>query len=65
VNWKINDFVIAAMLLLGTTLMIEVIIIKIKEKKLIDLQTVAVVELLLLLWAGMAVGLFGSPLAGH
>lgn len=64
VNWSGFDFVVAAILLVGTGLMIELILRTIKHPQLKKVLLALMVILLLLLWAELAVGVFGSPLAG-
>jgi hypothetical protein len=54
VNWTLSDFIVAAILLFGTVFLIEGVLRMVRKTKLV----------LLLLWAEMAVGLFGSPIAG-
>ena len=64
VNWTLSDFVVAAVLLLGTGLMCELVIRKVK-KPVHRLTICAVILVLLFLaWAELAVGIFGTPFAG-
>jgi hypothetical protein len=64
VNWTIFDFVVAGVLLLGTGLLIEVAIRMIKNKDY-QIGVIAVIIIILfLVWAELAVGIFGSPIAG-
>ena len=64
VDWKLPDFVIMGVLLLGTGLMCELVLRKVKKIK----YRVAICGLLLvalfLIWAELAVGIFGTPFAG-
>ena len=64
VDWKLPDFVIMGVLLLGTGLMCELVMRKVKKIK----YRVAICGLLLvalfLIWAELAVGIFGTPFAG-
>lgn len=64
VDWKLGDFVIMGILLLGTGMLCELTIRKVKNLDyrigLIALILVA----LFLIWAELAVGIFGSPFAG-
>ncbi len=62
VNWKLSDFIIVGILLYGTAFLINLIITSSKKHKTILIVTILV--LLLLIWMEMAVGLFGSPIAG-
>lgn len=64
VNWSIADFVIAGILLLGTALLIDYTLQKVTSKKHRLLICGAILLLLFLLWAELAVGIFGSPIAG-
>lgn len=64
VNWETSDFIIAAVLLFGTGLACEVIL-RTVTKPIHRIIICGVVLLaLLLVWAEMAVGIFGSPFAG-
>jgi len=65
VNWKLLDFVIAAILLLGTGLICELVIRKVKKKENRVTLIVVIIAILLLIWAELAVGIFGTPLAGN
>jgi hypothetical protein len=64
VNWTLFDFIVAGVLLLGTGLLIEVAIRTIKNKNAQIIMIIAVLFGLFLLWAELAVGIFGSPIAG-
>lgn len=64
VNWTFFDFVAAAVLLLGTGLTIELAIRTIKNKNYQIALIVAILFLLFLVWAELAVGIFGSAIAG-
>lgn len=64
VNWKLADFVIAGVLLLGTGLICEFVMRKVKKKENRITLIVIIISLLLLIWAELAVGIFGTPLAG-
>ncbi len=64
VNWNIADFLVAGVLLLGTGLLGDQIWRKAKNNKRKVLLTLGLIVLLLLLWAELGVGIFGSPLAG-
>ncbi len=62
VNWTLFDFVVAGALLLGTGLMCELVIRKINNIKYRIAVCVALLVVLLLIWAELAVGIFGTPL---
>jgi len=64
VKWEFPDFIVAGILLLVFGFSIAFAMRRIKKPK-IKIATVSLIVLiLLLLWAEMAVGIFGSPLAG-
>ena len=63
VNWSVMDFVMAGMLLFGTSLLIEFVLRKVKSNKHRLLISGIILLLLFLLWAELAVGIFGSPMA--
>ncbi len=64
VNWNLFDFVVMGSLLLGTGLMCELVVRKVKNKDYrIGILAVIVVALFLI-WAELAVGIFGTPFAG-
>ena len=65
VNWTLFDFVIAAILLLGTGLSCELVLRKIKKNNLRIAICVTLLAGLLLIWAELAVGIFGTPFGGH
>lgn len=64
VNWKLADFVIAGVLLLVTGLICEFVMRKVRKKENRIALIVVIIALLLLIWAELAVGIFGTPLAG-
>jgi len=64
VQWNLLDFVVAGVLLSATALLVEMAIRKI-AKPVFRITVVSCVLLgLLLVWAELAVGLFGTILAG-
>ena len=65
VNWGLLDFVIAGALLLGTGILCELVLRKIKKTKLKIIIFLAILALLFLIWAELAVGIFGTPFSGH
>jgi hypothetical protein len=64
VNWDLPDFVVAGVLLLGTGLLWELVIRKVRTIKYRIALCVALLVMLLLVWAELAVGVFGTPFAG-
>ena len=65
VNWTPVDFVVAGVLLLGTGLIFDLVIRKIKNFNYRVAISVALLMVLLLTWAELAVGIFGTPLSGN
>ena len=64
VNWTLSDFAIAAVLLLGTGLAIELVIRYVKTRLWRTMLLAIILLLLFLTWAELAVGIFGTPFAG-
>ena len=64
VNWTSFDFVVAGALLLGTGLIFNLVIRKIKNIKYRLAISVALVIVLLFIWTELAVGMLGTPLSG-
>ena len=64
IDWNLLDFAVMGTLLAATGLMVELVLRKIsgKEKRLATLAIVAIV--FVLIWAELAVGIFGTPFAG-
>ena len=65
VNWSLMDFIMAGILLFGTSLVFELVIRKVKSTKHRLLISGIILLLLFLVWAELAVGIFGSPIAGN
>ncbi len=65
VNWSYFDFVVAGTLLLGTGLACEMVLRKVKLAKYRVAICVAILAILILVWAELAVGIFGTPFAGN
>lgn len=64
VNWTTFDFVVAGVLLLSTGLIIELVMRKVKTRNY-RLGLLAIILIaLFLIWAELAVGIFGTPFAG-
>lgn len=64
VNWTLFDFIVAGILLVGTGLTFEIILRKIKTLRYRILFGIALFVVLFLIWAELAVGIFGTPFAG-
>jgi peptidoglycan/LPS O-acetylase OafA/YrhL len=65
VNWNLFDFVAAAVLLLGTGLLCEFVMRKVKKNTHRIIICFALLLVLLLIWVELAVGIFGSSIAGQ
>ena len=64
VNWSFFDFIIMGALLTITGLLIGVILQKVKNSKSRLILIITIVMMFFLIWAELAVGLFGTPFAG-
>lgn len=64
VDWGLFDFVVAGILLLGTGLMCELVIRMVRKLEYRIAICAALLLALFLVWAELAVGIFGTPLAG-
>ena len=64
VNWDTFDFIVAAVLLLGAGLVAEIIMRKTVNYRHKVILLVATLIILVLIWAELAVGIFGTPFAG-
>lgn len=64
VDWKLLDFAIMGTLLLGTGLLCELVLRKVKSWAYRLLICAAVLLAFFLVWAELAVGLFGTRFAG-
>jgi len=65
VKWTLFDFIVAAVLLFGAGLTIDFIIRKVKRTKYRIILSVALLAMLILLWAELAVGIFETLLSGN
>ena len=63
-NWDLFDFAAAAIIIGMMVFIIRYILRSIKQPKTRWLLIGVTVVLIALLWAELAVGIFGSPLAG-
>ena len=64
VNWTAIDFIAAGVLLLGTGLACEFVMRKVKKFEYRIAISAAVLLALFIVWAELAVGLIGTPVAG-
>ena len=64
VKWDSRDFVIMGVLLLGTGLVCELVMRKVKKMQHRVLLIATILVALFLIWAELAVGIFGTSFAG-
>ncbi len=64
VNWSLFDFIVAGILLLGTGLLLELVLRTAKNTQQRITLCLAILAGLFLVWAELAVGIFGTPFAG-
>jgi hypothetical protein len=64
VKWGPFDFIVAGVLLLGTGLAIEFVLRKVRKTTHRLAICAGILFLLFIVWAELAVGLIGTPLAG-
>ena len=64
VEWSLFDFIIMGTLLLITGLMGEIIFKKVKKYKHRVILYVVIAIIFFLIWAELAVGIFGTPFSG-
>ena len=64
VNWSVFDFAVAAVLLFGTGLLCEFVMRRVKTMKTRIIICGFILLALFLVWAELAVGIFGTPFAG-
>jgi hypothetical protein len=64
VNWSPFDFAIMGVLLLGTGLIIELVFRNVQKTGYRVAIVLAVLAVFFLIWAELAVGIFGTPFAG-
>jgi hypothetical protein len=65
VKWTLLDFMAAGILLLGTGLMCELVLRRVTKIKRRIVFCLIILVVLSLVWAELAVGIFGTPLAGR
>lgn len=64
VNWSLFDFLVMGVLLFGAGLVLELMLRKIKVTRYRILLGALLFVVLFLIWAELAVGFFGTPIAG-
>ncbi len=65
VKWTLPDFIVAASLLFGTGLICDLVIRKVNKPMFRIALCVAIIAILLLIWAEFAVGILGTPFSGQ
>lgn len=65
VNWSIFDFLIGGLIIFSGCIILNLIWQKTKKHKLKYLYITLTVIILVLIWAELAVGIFGSIFAGN
>ncbi|MBP2284147.1 putative integral membrane protein [Flavobacterium sp. CG_23.5] len=65
VKWTFFDFIAAAVLLFSSGLALELILQKVKTTRSRFIAGAVVCIALMLVWAELAVGIFGTPFAGN
>ncbi len=65
VNWGPLDFVVAGVMLLAAGLVFDLVLRKIKNKNYRIIIIITLLLVFLLIWAELAVGVFGTPLSGN
>lgn len=64
IDWSLLDFVVMGILLSIVGLAIEVVLRKVQRFDYRLMMIIAIILTFLLIWAELAVGIFGSPFAG-
>jgi peptidoglycan/LPS O-acetylase OafA/YrhL len=62
-DWDLRDFIIIGTLLIGMGFVYELVALRL-QKKYRPLIAMIVMTLVILIWAELAVGIFGTPFAG-
>jgi len=64
-NWGLLDFIVAGVLLLGAGFIVDFVFKKVPKINYRITIIMALLILLFLIWAELAVGIFGTPFAGN
>lgn len=64
VKWDLSDFLVAGALLFSTGLALELVIRNLKSGTLRTIVLIVILTALFLIWAELAVGIFGTRFAG-
>lgn len=65
VDWSASDFAVSGVLLFGTGLLCEWVLRKVRITTYRWILLAAILGILFLIWAELAVGIFGTPFAGN
>jgi len=63
-DWSLQDFVVMGALLLGTVLFLEVVLRNVSKRDIRIALIALILVLFFLIWAELAVGIFGTPFGG-
>ena len=63
--WTSLDFIVMGILLLSTGLLCDFVLRKVTKKKYRIVLSIAILVGFLIIWAELAVGIFGTPFAGN
>lgn len=64
INWSLSDFIIMGTLIFGTGLAYELLASKVENTKQRAILALVLLTVFFLVWAELAVGVFGTPFAG-
>jgi len=64
VNWYLSNFLVMGALLLGTVLFLEVVLRNVSKRDIRIALIALILVLYFLIWAELAVGIFGTAVAG-
>ena len=65
VNWTLFDFIVAGILLFGAGLLCELVMRKVNKTGYRIVLCLVILAALFLIWAELAVGIFGTLLSGQ
>ena len=65
VNWSFFDFIIMGAMLSIASIVMEIVIKKVKYHKYRNIFITIIVMIFILIWAELGVGLFRTPFAGY
>ena len=65
VKWNLSDFIIAGILLFATAFLIDIILHKVNTDSRKFIYISIALAVLFLIWAELAVSVFGTPFAGN